>query len=253
MRKTKGLIISLAAAIIGLSAVSCAKEDSTLRYDNATMGNIVNGVFTSDQGNIFNVTDQVCAGKLDTMKRAFIICDVLGSTDGAEKEFDVRLTHISNVLVKDAVSKVGIEDMERYKNDPLILQDLWISGGYINLYVIFPVKPADKKAHEINLLHELKDGVYEFQISHDAQGEILKTDGDNSDLKLVYAYASFPVNTIIEEDTAKMAVKWNSYIYNGGLVHAQTREITIEREYKKSQFEQVPPTAIASTVSYGIE
>ncbi len=253
MRRKTGLIISLAAAIIGLSAVSCAKEDNTLRYDNATMGNIVNGVFTSDQGNIFNVTEQTCTGKLDTMTRAFIICDVLGSTDGAEKEFDVRLNHISNVLVKDAVSRLEIEDIEKYANDPLILQDLWISGGYINMYVIFPVRPADKKAHELNLMHELKDGVYEFQILHNAQGEILKVDGDNSDMILAYAYASFPVNTVIEEDTAKMVVKWNSYIYNGGIVHAQTREITIEREYIKSKYEQVPPTAIASTVSYGIE
>ena len=62
-------IAGIAAGIIALAAVSCSKDD-TIRYNNATMGNIVDGRFVSDQGNIFNVMEQNCSGKLDTMKRA---------------------------------------------------------------------------------------------------------------------------------------------------------------------------------------
>lgn len=66
----------IAACAAAFSAVSCTK-DNTIRYNNATMGNIVNGTFISDQGNTFTIVDQTCPGKLDTMKRAFVICDIL--------------------------------------------------------------------------------------------------------------------------------------------------------------------------------
>ena len=85
MKNITKTIIAIAAGIATFAAASCSK-DNTIRYNNATMGNIVNGRFTSDQGNIFNVTDQTCAGKLDTMKRAFVICDVLNQVEGRDRK-----------------------------------------------------------------------------------------------------------------------------------------------------------------------
>ena len=72
-RKTVAYII---AAIICLASASC-KKDSTIQYNNATMGNVVNGTFTSDQGNIFNVAEKNCEGLLDTMKRAFVVLSLI--------------------------------------------------------------------------------------------------------------------------------------------------------------------------------
>ncbi len=253
MRKTKGLIFILAAAVIGLAATSCAKENNTLRYNNATMGNIVNGVFMSDQGNIFNVTEQTCEGRLDTMKRAFIICDVLQNTADKEKEYDIRLNYIGRVLTKDAIAKSEIADLETYMNDPIVLIDFWFSGGYANMYLMVPVKRNDGKSHEINLLHEKKENGYKFIVRHDAAGEILKEDGSNSDLIFAYAYASFPISSIISEDTAKVEIEWNSYSVSGSIVTAKTKILTADDEYKKSAYEQVPPTAYSNTLSYSLE
>ncbi len=243
MRKTQGLIVALAAAIITLSTVSCSKEDNTLRYNNATMGNIVNGVFTSDQGNRFNIKEQTCPGKLEEMERAFIICDVLNNTEGAQGEYDVRLNYIAEVLTKASVPVSETEGPDSYTNDPLVLQSLWISGGYINLYITVPIKSSDSKPHELNLLHEYKDGVYRFFIRHDAAGEVLKEDGDNSGMKLANAYASFPISSIIKEDKADISIEWNSYIVNSGYISAKTKILKGEKEYTKSTFEQVPSTA----------
>lgn len=50
--------LSLMAACI-MAAASCQKDD-TLYYNNLTMGNIVDGRFVSDQGNIFNVVEVAC-------------------------------------------------------------------------------------------------------------------------------------------------------------------------------------------------
>ncbi len=253
MRKIKGLIIGFAAAVMGLLAASCAKEDNTLRYSNPTMGNIVDGVFTSDQGNIFNVVEQTCPGKLDTMKRAFIICDVLGSTAEKENEYDVRVNYIANVLTKEAVAKADIENIETYMNDPIVLSNLWISGGYINMYLMVPVKRTGGKTHEINLIHEQENSVYKFMIRHNAEGEVIREDGDNSDLAFAYAYASFPITSIIEEETAKIEIKWNSYMVAGSIVSAQSKILSVEKDYKKSQFEQVPTIAATAAEGYNIE
>ena len=102
MKKITKAIIAIAAGITAFAAASCTKDD-TIRYNNATMGNVVNGKFTSDQGNTFTIVDQTCPGKLDTMKRAFVICDILTQKTGTENEYEVRMNYISPVLTKDAI------------------------------------------------------------------------------------------------------------------------------------------------------
>ncbi len=240
----KGLIISITAAIFALAAISCNKADSTLRYNNVTMGNVTKGVFTSDQGNIFIVTEQNCPGKLDTMKRAFIICDVLREMTDAQ--YDIRLKYVANVLTKEAVAISEIEDLETYMNDPLIVSDLWISGGYMNMLITVPVVSGSKKVHEINLLHEIRDGVYKFRLRHDAQGEILTEKSDRSQFVLSGAYVSFPINTIIKEDSAQYVLEWNGYVINGNTITAQTKAESVSREYIKSSFEHAPAPSTAA-------
>ena len=85
MKNFKLSIIAVVAAVTALAAVSCQKEDNTLYYNNLTMGNIVNGRFVSDQGNTFNIVEQTCEGKIDTLSRTITLCDVLKETEGQER------------------------------------------------------------------------------------------------------------------------------------------------------------------------
>ncbi len=232
----KGLIISLAAAVIALSAISCSKSEEVISYNNITMGNIEAGIFTSDQGNIFNVTEQTCPGKLDTMKRAFIICDILNKTAGLQDEYDIRVNYIADVLEKEAVPVSDIPNLETYMNDPLILTNAWTSGGYINFFLTVPVKRGSKKEHEINLLHEYRDGAYIFRLCHNANGEII-TDNSGNTLVMATAYVSFPITSIIREDEAKVTLEWNSYITEGNQITAETRQFSETQDYTKSEFE----------------
>lgn len=57
MNRIRKAINIFIAAIAAVSVISSCKKDDTLQYNNATMGNIVEGRFVSDQGNIFNVAD----------------------------------------------------------------------------------------------------------------------------------------------------------------------------------------------------
>lgn len=248
MKKIKGIIIALAAGM--LVSASCTKVATELRYNNATMGNVVDGRFTSDQGNLFNVVEQNCSGKLDTMQRAFVICDVIKATEGATSEYDVRLNYMTPVLTKDPISSSEPLDPSAQKEDPLLLSDLWISGGYVNLYITVPIARKDNKIHTMNFIldeTEEEKGTYTFIIRHDAAGEVLSETSDNSNLVLAGAYASFPVSSIIKEDSAKIKIKWKSYVVVGqNAVSAKTTDYTVERQYKKGAFEHVPQTAIAS-------
>ena len=248
MKKIKGLIIALAIGAAAI-ATSCQK-DETLRYYNATMGNIVDGRFVSDQGNTFNIVEQTCEGRLDTLKRAFTICDILSST--GTNEYDVRLNYITSVLTKAPLLSSEIEDMSQMANDPALLSDLWISGGYINLYITVPIKIGSDTKHMINLILDetaKEDGTYTFTLRHDASGEILK-EGQNTNMVLAAGYVSFPVSHLIKEDQAKISIKWYSYrMASPNMISSQTENYSTERLYKKDSFEQVPSTTYNNSMT----
>lgn len=255
MKKITKAIIAIAAGILAIAAASCTKDD-TIRYNNATMGNVVNGRFTSDQGNIFTVVDQTCTGKLDTMKRAFVICDVLSEKAGTENEYEVRLNYISPVLTKDAVFTSGIAEGQELANDPIVLQSYWVSGGYINIYFAVPVVSDSKVKHYINFEYDdtaaEEEGTYTFHIRHDGTGEVFN-ESNEAKIQLAYAYASVPVSSIIKENDARIILRWLSHKIMGNTISlTETTEVMREVLYSKDAYQQTPAEAIASRAAYEI-
>ena len=245
IRKTAAYII---AAFLCLAAVSC-KKDNTIQYNNVTMGNVVNGVFTSDQGNVFHVAEKNCEGLLDTMKRAFVICDVLNKTaNGADNEYDIRLNVLASVLTKDIVA-VGAEAAEEvYAEDPVHIEHLWISGGYINAYVMMPFKVGSKTAHMINLVQQPaeKEGQYILRLCHNAYGETM-TETSSHQFVIGGGYASFPIGSIIQEDEADLKIEWKWYQNAGEGLSQVTEYKYIEGKYKKDGYQHVPEALAAGT------
>lgn len=248
MKRITKVIITIAAGITVFAAASCTK-DETIRYNNATMGNVVNGKFTSDQGNIFNVVEQTCPGKLDTMKRAFMVCDILKNTEGSENQYDIRLNYLTPVLTKNAILSSSITEGNELANDPILLQTYWVSGGYLNIYLAVPVEINSKVKHTINFVYddtEQEEGIYTFNIRHDGTGEDLKNDSQNN-ITLAYAYTSVPVASIIKEDNAKIVIKWiNHKVIGNAVILSETEEIKREVLYSKDAYQQVPATALVS-------
>lgn len=248
MRIIKRSIIGIATMMLCLGAVSC-KKDNTIQYNNVTMGNIVDGKFISDQGNVFNVVEQNCYGQLDTLERAFIICDVLNKTAGGnDNEYDVRLNLMNQVLVKDIVALGSEADEEVYVENPVHVEYLWISGGYINMYVMFPYKPDSKTAHMINLVQQecTESGKYIFRVTHNAYGEVM--DGTNdSEFVLGGGYVSFPINSFMKEDEATIKMEWKWYVSAGSGLSQATEYKSIEGTYKKDGYEHVPSGLIERT------
>ena len=238
----------IAAAAICFAAVSCNK-DNTIQYNNTTMGNVVDGAYVSDQGNIFHIAEQTCSGKIDTMKRALTVCDVLNKTEGGkDNEYDVRMNRILQVLVKD-IAPAGTEVEEDVKVEhPVNIDQLWISGGYINMYITFPFNEANKAKHMINLVQqESKEaGTYELRLTHNAFEDALTPDSDIWQYKLSGGYVSFPINSFMKEDEAIIKISWKGFNTNNFVT---TQDQTIQGRYKKDGFEHAPILTTAARVA----
>lgn len=237
IRKTL-MIISMAAAVI---AASSCEKDETIRYGNFTMGNVVDGKFVSDQGNTFNVVEQLCKGKIDTMKRVIMICDVLNEVEGAENEYDIRLLQMANVLTKAPVDSTNAIEGDIAATDPIHINQLWISGGYINMEIWFETKVNSKTKHLINLIkNESKNDGYSFTLRHNAFGDTMTKDNCEDVFDIARGYVSFPITEIIKEDSAKITFQWKSHIMTGGAWSIETTDNDYTVEYTKGAFQHAP-------------
>lgn len=244
MKRINGILITLAAALLALSTASCAKDD-TLYYNNITMGNIVDGRIVSDQGNTFNIVEDLTRGSIDTLKRVIVACDILNATAGAKSEYDVRLNMFSPVLAKEPVALEDATDEEKLVQDPIHIEQLWYSGGYINMLLRHPRYPLSTNKHLINLVWSKEDDTYVLNLRHNAFGEI-KTE-ESKDMVLAASYVSFPIASLIEGDSATIMLNWKWYRSAGSAWSSEVIDYKVEYGWKRSGFEQTPQKQMLKT------
>lgn len=230
-----------------IAALTSCKKDDTLKYNNLTMGNVVDGTFISDQGNIFTVVEYNCRGELEKMERAIVLCDVLKKVAGTENEYEVRVNDMAGVLVKDHITKTEADaDAEKSVQDPIYVDHPWISGGYINMFLQYETKSGSTKKHLVNLVldeEELANGNYVFTLRHNSEGESMVHGSENP--VLGGSYVSFPITGLIKEDRAEITIKWKWYKNMGYGWSSETQENSYKLSYTKGGYEQAP-AALAS-------
>lgn len=239
MNRIKGIIIVLTAVLAALSAGSCAKDD-TLYYNNVTMGNIVDGRFVSDQGNTFNIVEDLTIGKIDTLKRVLISCDVLNVTKGAKSEYDIRLNQFAPVLDKKPVAAEDAVAEEMLVQDPIHIEQLWYSGGYINMLLRNPRSANNSQKHLINLVWSKENNAYVFNLRHNAFGDVYQEGSTN--MTLAGSYVSFPISSLIKEDSAVIKINWKWYKSAGSAWSSEVVDYNVEYDWKRGGFEQTPQT-----------
>ena len=232
IRKT---IICIAAAF---AAISCHLDD-TLYYNNLTMGNVVEGRFVSDQGNTFNVVEQIGSENLAIEKRVMLLCDVLNATKGQSNEYDVRLRTFSRVLTKEPVAIENAAEGDIAAQDPVHIDQLWFAGGYINMVIKTHSQPNSEVKHLINLVYSKgENGEYILNLRHNAFGEVI----NKTEPQLVLtggAYVSFPISEIIKEDKAKIVLNWKWYETNDfSFNYEKEKDYSFEYEWERKGFIQ---------------
>lgn len=229
MRKT--LVILL------LICLTACQKDNTIQYFNVTMGNFTDGKFVSDQGNVFNITEKTCNDRTDTLKRAMIMCDILAKT--GDSSYNVRLNEVTPVFTKSPIDSTAVRDSAIFVENPLNIGELWISGGYINMYIMIPMKAASTQVHLINLMLDDEasgDGIYRFTLKHNAYGEVLSA--EDTDFILGGTYASFPVSDKFNEDKATIQIAWTSLKSDEHGWSTETEKNTLQYEWTRGGFEQ---------------
>lgn len=257
--------ITLYIAALSLLLSSCKKDD-TLHYGNVTMGNFIGDKFISDQGNEFTIAENLTGSEIKDIKRAIMQCDVLNKRGEKENSYNVRVHYVGEVFTKAPIETgKAAEDPEKLVEDPISIQQIWISGGYINMYVMFEIKLHPKPQANKHMLNLVYDG-NTLTLRHNAYGETFHVnqedntgDGsaENSDVQQLSndiiqwgftgAYVSFQVSDIITDQNAKLILNWKEHIIEGNTWMAETTDRSIELSYSKDYFEHSPLTLKSST------
>ena len=232
--------------ILAIAAMAACKKDDTICYNNFTMGNIDGETIISDQGNTFDIAESYY-GKIDfswfEYGRVILNCDVLRKT--AEQRYDIRLTSIASVLTKSAVKASTITDSASEVNveDPLIIREIWYSGGYLNMLIEFAIKHGSQTKHLINLVHEdvqtaedaASENKYAFTLRHNAFEEV---PAEDQLYETSLGYVSFPIASLITEDKASITIKWNSHKFDNGRYNYYESETVSEQfNWERAGFE----------------
>ena len=229
-------------SLIALAALSC-KKDETLRYNNITMGNIEGEVIISDQGNTFNIAESLYQVELANYERALISCDVLSET--GEKTYDIRLNSIIRVLDKEVKTMDdSTEEEDLNIDDPIMINEVWYSGGYLNIDIEFFFKAGSETPHFINLIHETsEEGKHIFTLRHNALGELPYETLSDETFYLSRGYVSYPISRVIEGNSADIILNWKSYkITPEGPSFVETHEISREYKWTRGGYEHAPRT-----------
>lgn len=265
-------LYKLVVVVAALLCVFSCKKDDTLRYGNVTMGNFAEDKFISDQGNEFTIVENLTGETFEGIKRAIMQCDVLKKIDGTEKGYEVRVHSLAEVLDKMPISSVtAAEDPEKVVEDPISIQQLWVAGGYLNMYVMFEVQAYPEKTdrkHMVNLVYSKEDenkGIYTLALRHNAYGETFNSaanddtpteDNDTPQQQglevvqwgLAGAYVSFPISTLVTENEATLKLFWKEHIFINNVMTSDTMDRSVDISYSKDYFEHTPLVVKSKTV-----
>ena len=215
MNKTITLI-----AVITISATmmtSCLDESDAL-YSETTMGNIESGKFVTDAGLTYTFTHQNCDGRIDTLKRAIVACDVLEKT--SETTYNACLNSFAPVMVR-APRRMSAYSDEVLGTDAINLAQGWFSGGYLNAFYYISAFSGSSTVHTIDLafndVRSSKSDTLFFELRHNGYGEVFDNVLYGDAWVIASGYASFPIDQLIPsgKSSAPVSISWSWYRQTG--------------------------------------
>lgn len=188
----KKYIISLALCL--LAATSCFKESTFEVYNYADFVTSLSGKLLSDYGDVYTVTSNATDSeewKIEG-KRFYIICDILN------RALAIKLKEITNVTVAQ-LSPLSEEDVW---DDPVIVNDHCISGGYLNIVMSYFYDKSSRYLHQLYFRSEYDDvedhlTIHIFHDGNHANPAYMSTD-ELDKKQVVY---SVPLTSFIKEDS----------------------------------------------------
>lgn len=179
--KLSGCVIGSAVLLSSFLLHSCNDDEGypmgALAYDWVTV-NVSNHTysFTGDEwGTLYPAAGGLWVEPVDG-QRAFLWFSPIGDNYGGY-DHAIKPEAIRYFLTKGVEEITSVEDDEEYGNHPVYLEDLWISGGHLN--VLFNQKlPVDGNKHRVSLVkNELAenpdDGYIHLEYRYNTYGDTL--------------------------------------------------------------------------------
>ena len=194
-------------------------------------------------------------------------CDVLKEV--GKNEYDVRVHYMDTIFTKSPVqASIADTDDDKKVEDPIHIDQLWISGGYINLYIMFEIQinpTLTNSKHMINLVLDdstNETGKYTFTLRHNSFGETFASqNAEAADAEIsahgegtpnwgfAGCYVSFPISELISDKTAEITLSWKSHIIYGNAWRAEVEDKSYKISYSKDEFEHAPLIAKSKTTA----
>ncbi len=151
--------------LLSLLATSCLKDSTLYVEDFSDFATVYEGKLVTDQAYRLTVVENKTENETWKVegKRYFIVCDILN------RNLEVRLKDILVVDLKDALPYT---EEENESDDPVMVMDQNISGGYINLSLAYYADPDSNTAHVFSIFYEADDTRHiTFHLLHEGDDE----------------------------------------------------------------------------------
>lgn len=129
----KKLILPIFCALLTLT--SCLQESTFTMNNYIDYATSYQGKLVTDSGSSLNVVENESGSEAWRTEgsRFYILCDVLN------RQLDIRLKSLYAVKVMEPFP---LAQMDHEYDDPLVIEDSVLSGGYVNLAVKYQYNPA---------------------------------------------------------------------------------------------------------------
>lgn len=206
MRKILLFITATAAALTMVLSCSKEKRDYPIAINVTATGSISGNTFTDDGGTAYDIAANCTDTEIEDMDRALVMFDVLDKI--GEGRFSIRVLYVHKPLCKEPV-KITDADEETLVMDPVLIDEGWISGGYINLRFIFSRLRESETAHMINLVREegQQDDTLRFTLRHNGFGEGFAHEGNKVGYDEVAGFVCFDVSAMVPDGDERIPVR----------------------------------------------
>ena len=219
MKRKISMLAASAAAVLCLTG--CFSEENDNPSHVMDIGSYRQGVFTSDGGYRYRVTENNVGDRLSDKDRVILYFDVLEETE-AGRQYDIRVTELIDVTCKNAV-KSNEEDIDPETGEPLgedaiILSSGWFSGGYLNIEAAVFRKKSGSTLRQVNLEYRgVQNDTVRLAMRHNAFGETpVGEDGtirEDNGFEIATSFYSVPSDWMLPSGTDSFPVSIESTWY----------------------------------------
>lgn len=213
MKELKTIIVACGLIAAGCMLQSCNDDDDDVRVFHPTaLVTVRPGAGDGFEMQLDNVTTlrstNLKASPFGNKEvRALVNYDEV-SEDARYNIKNVFVNWMDSIRTKQPVPTAGDDNTEKYGNDAIEIVKDWVTvaeDGYLTLR-IRTIWGAYGRVHHINLLQGVNpDNPYEFELRHDARGDLLGYMGD--------ALVAFNLNQLPDNDGSekKIKINWKSF------------------------------------------